>query len=145
MYGVPLGRGETVEALEARPPVVVYLAGPVTAATEEATRDNLGRFWWMDRRLRALGYVVLGTHGLPGGLGEDFYMRVAMEMVHRADVVGVLPGWVESQGANAEVALAEKLGTPWVLAEGLTTTEPASAADVQALVDTIRGSEGVAA
>jgi len=54
----------------------------------------------------------LNPASLPDGWHYDEYMEHCMLMVRRADVLVMLPCWVESPGAKAERAYAESLRRP---------------------------------
>lgn len=108
----------------------VYIAGPMRGIPQ----FNFPAFLKADRWLRALGYLTfnpaqhdLDLHGQEvmksetgnndeaeqrgfdlGKALRDDLTYIAME----ADAVCVLPGWENSSGANAEVALARALGKP---------------------------------
>lgn len=53
------------------------------------------------------------------------YMQLDMEMVLRADVIVLLPGWEDSEGARREVELGTWVGKSFMLArQKVATTEP---------------------
>jgi hypothetical protein len=97
----------------------VYLAGPMRGYPEY----NYPAFHTHAAELRALGYEVfnpaehdsLFKHG-----GIRMVMAFDTQMVCMwADMIAVLPGWEESLGAKAEVALAAAVGVPMVRVEVL--------------------------
>ncbi|TNL00064.1 hypothetical protein CYD30_29155 [Kosakonia cowanii] len=63
-------------------------------------------------RLRAQGYTVLSPAILPDGLTEPQYMQICLAMVQCAGEMYLLKGRENSHGAQAEYALARKLGLP---------------------------------
>jgi len=116
----------------------VYLAGPMRGYPD----FNFPAFHIGARRLRDLGYEVFspaerdieahgeGVNNSPTCNLDDvkdtgFSLRDALAadtqwISLRADAVVVLPGWQESKGAQAEVALARALGLPvWSVDEVL--------------------------
>lgn len=106
---------------------VVYLSGPMTGHPE----FNYPAFHVAAAALRAAGYVVyspaedaegnaIDRTGLTGhekavDIGFDLraaFADYARHITTDADAVAVLPGWLTSPGARAEVALAEALRLP---------------------------------
>lgn len=83
----------------------VYIAGPMTGIP----LFNRPAFNLEAYRLDHEGYAVLNPATLPDGLSQDQYMSICIPMLMAADVVVMLPGWLKSDGANAEHALAIKL------------------------------------
>lgn len=87
----------------------IYLAGPM------AGLPDFGRsaFWhinsfFMDKTWNPLPEVaVLNPAHLPLGLEVGEYMEVCLPMVKVANCLIMLPGWEDSKGANAELALAK--------------------------------------
>lgn len=101
----------------------VYLAGPMRGYPQY----NFPAFTAACRELRAAGYDVQSPHERDLGEGFDpgqslqgqgFDLRAAllwdMGAVLASDAVVVLPGWQDSKGATAEVALAVAADIPWV-------------------------------
>jgi hypothetical protein len=92
--------------------VILYIAGPMSGVEN----FNYPVFIAADERLRALGFGTLNpiiteaenTSGVPQPW--SWYMRRAIAMLVNADSVCLLPGWVDSPGAQLEVHVAEKLG-----------------------------------
>lgn len=101
----------------------LYLAGPMTGYP----RWNFDAFTAAARALREAGYDVASPHEVdlangfdPDAPVADFtredYARVLLEdlrvIAQDVDGVALLPGWLDSNGARAEVALADALGKP---------------------------------
>lgn len=86
--------------------MVVYLSGKMTG------EPDLGRalFNKAAKKLEAEGITVINPAMLPEGLKPEAYMPICLEMMRWADVVAMLPGWTESQGARLERAFAKYLG-----------------------------------
>jgi hypothetical protein len=127
----------TLEGLSALTPALrVYIAGPMRGIAE----FNFPAFHAAAANLRAAGYEVFSPaekdiehHGADISDGNDtgcleqasmqhgFSLRRALGddtkwICEKADVVAVLPGWENSKGAQAEVALARALGLQlWAL------------------------------
>lgn len=104
----------------------IYLAGPMTGLPNY----NFPAFDAAAAQLRALGHEVFSPaendrdngYDPTGSNGHDaaehgFDLRAALKddlswICDHAQAVALLPGWVRSKGANAEVALAVALGIP---------------------------------
>ncbi|MGL5224436.1 MAG: DUF4406 domain-containing protein [Aeromonas sp.] len=84
----------------------IYIAGPMTGLPD----FNRPAFFAADEVICAAGDVALNPAILPDGLTQAEYMAVCIEFVKMADVLVMLPGWQESNGAVAEYTLARKLG-----------------------------------
>ncbi|MFV0261365.1 MAG: DUF4406 domain-containing protein [Kluyvera sp.] len=84
----------------------IYIAGPMTGHFDY----NRPSFFRAEALLRVEGHIVLNPAALPGGLSQREYMLICTAMVHCADVLHMLDGWMHSEGARAEFALARKLG-----------------------------------
>lgn len=105
----------------AKRPMTVYLSGPMTGY------ENFNREAFDDAAtvLREQGYTVI----VPGD-GEEYddIELISMEVARQkrefflsrdidfiqevADVLVVLPGWMRSEGAKLEVAVAQAIGIP---------------------------------
>jgi nucleoside 2-deoxyribosyltransferase len=93
----------------------IYLAGPMRGVPE----SNFPMFDRAAERLREQGYEVFSpadhdreSDNLPG---PEFSIRKALAadtgwICRHADAIALLPGWENSRGAKAELALAEALG-----------------------------------
>lgn len=87
----------------------IYIAGPMTgldnynreafieAARQIATKTNL---------------IPVHTAWVRDGLDWEEYMELAQDMLSLCDLVCVLPGHMESKGAQIEVKLARDAGMP---------------------------------
>lgn len=101
--------------------MTVYLSGPMTGI------ENFNReaFDYAAGVLRKQGYTVI----VPGESEEyeewetailaigkkkrEFYLSRDIDYIQEtADVVVVLPGWQESEGAKLEVLVAQQIGVP---------------------------------
>lgn len=107
----------------------VYIAGPMRGYDQ----FNFPAFDDAADFLRTCGYEVISpaemdrelgfdeTKNSLEGLDLDDARKRDLEAVMLVDMVAVLPGWRQSKGARAEVALAEWRGIPVIDAN---TTEP---------------------
>ena len=89
--------------------LAVYLSGPMTGLP----KYNYPAFHNAARHLRAKGYFVYNpAESFDGDTTRprEDYMRKDIEMLLKADMVALLPGWERSKGAAVEIAVATSLG-----------------------------------
>lgn len=84
----------------------IYIAGPMSGI--EAM--NYPAFNAEATRLRALGFEVENPAENPDQDSWEAYMRVALRQMLTCDTVAMLPGWIDSRGANLELNVAQKVG-----------------------------------
>lgn len=102
--------------------VVVYLAGPISlgGTSDEATIAAFTAVFSREQqRLAAAGYDVLNPCECPPQDSWEGYMRHGITCVCRADIVAVLPRWLESRGAMLEAFVARQLGIPVLSVESV--------------------------
>lgn len=80
----------------------IYIAGPITG-----TFDYRKKFAKAERKLTAMGHIVLNPSFLPGGL--DDYMPICKAMLDQSDAVYFLCKSNASIGAKEEYSYARKL------------------------------------
>lgn len=82
--------------------VTVYLSGPMTG------KPDWGRaaFNAAEEKYRRLGYKVLNPAILPTDLRPEAYMPICLAMLREADMIVMLEGWENSQGARMEAMYA---------------------------------------
>jgi hypothetical protein len=80
----------------------LYLSGPMTGKPD-FNRPEFGR--WA-QKLRAKGYQVENPGELPPGLEWEEYMKIAKEALAGCDAVALLPGYLDSKGAQQELRWA---------------------------------------
>lgn len=83
----------------------LYIAGPMTGIEDW----NYPAFNKAQKQLEEAGYTVLNPARQPDGLEYAEYLQRALADVFECDAIALLPGWVGSPGARAEVALADAL------------------------------------
>lgn len=83
-----------------------YISGPMTGLTDL----NYPAFHAMEKLLRdSFGCNVLNPARHPSGLSYDEYMALAMSDLDRSDVIVLLDGWQNSNGAKMEFLKAYHL------------------------------------
>lgn len=97
---------------DARSRLIVYIAGPITGIPEK----NLPAFEKAEQDLVDAGYAVLNPRTLEATAPPDatyqWFLRKALGMLLMADVVALLDGWEESNGARLEQYVALTCGMP---------------------------------
>lgn len=93
---------------------VLYLCGKISGAEKMQNRRAMRM---MAQALTEKGFVVLHTADMPDGLPEHVYMLTGLGWIPHVTAVAQMPGWSESKGAQAEVALGRKLNKPLIHAE----------------------------
>ncbi|GKV89312.1 DUF4406 domain-containing protein [Pectobacterium carotovorum] len=84
----------------------IYISGPMTGIAD----FNRPAFNSVAEKITANGHAALNPAALPDGLEQSEYMLICMAMLQVADAILLLPEWEKSLGAQAEFALAQKLG-----------------------------------
>lgn len=90
----------------------IYLSGPCSGLPD----NNYPAFKAEAARLRALGLEVENPAENPEQDSWEAYMRVALRQMLTCDTVALLPGWINSRGANLERNVAQKVGMTIVAA-----------------------------
>lgn len=84
----------------------IYISGPMTGRKYyNHPAFMCASYYWQEE-----GFIVLNPATLPEGLEQSEYMDICMAMVRAADVIYMLHGYKESDGALAELTYAKKLG-----------------------------------
>lgn len=94
---------------------VIYVAGPYRDERGAwYIRQNIRRAEDVAARLWQMGYAVLTPHLntalMDGLLPDEAWLAGGMELLSRADILVLVPGWDLSAGAVAERIAAEKMG-----------------------------------
>ena len=91
---------------------VVYLAGPMSGYEDY----NFPAFNAAAEKLRSMGFVVINPAETAGGcatLPRASYFRYDFSVINAlCDAIVVLPGWDQSQGAQAESIITTEIGLP---------------------------------
>ncbi len=86
--------------------MIIYICGPMTGIKD----FNRPAFNITAALLEDGGDVAINPAVLPSGLSQFQYMDICMAMLRSAEAIFLLKGWELSAGAQAEYALAHKLG-----------------------------------
>ena len=93
---------------------LAYVAGPYRAPTAAQRQDNIHRARKAAEALWKRGYAVLCPHlnsaNMDGLVDDEIFLQGCLEMVRRCDLVWLLPGWRESEGAVRELEEAKWFG-----------------------------------
>jgi len=95
---------------------IAYIAGPYRSKTEWDLVQNIRCAEAVAIKYWMLGYATICPHkntahlGGVNGIDDSVWLEGDLEMLRRSDVVVMLPTWKNSQGATAELELAQKLG-----------------------------------
>jgi hypothetical protein len=99
---------------------VLFLAGPYRDPRgPHFIRENIERARAAAVHYWQRGFTVftphLNSYLMDGAAPDEAFIRGALEILRRCDIVVMLPGWQRSAGALAEHALAQELGMEvWV-------------------------------
>lgn len=77
---------------------VIYLAGKMSGLPDYGR----GQFYKAEAVLRAQGNTVLNPACLPTDLPDTAYIPICLAMLDQCDIVLMLPGWEDSEGAKIE-------------------------------------------
>ena len=93
---------------------IIYVAGPYRCPIKRGRQYNINRALAASQKLWDLGYVAFCPHSNSAHFtGEDWwYLRGYLEVLSRCDAIYVLKGSQNSEGTQAEIAAAKRLGLP---------------------------------
>lgn len=101
---------------------LIYLASPYTHddpwVRQERYERALDALTYLLRQDKFVYSPIVHSHHADGRLrgtkDHDFWMRQAIEMLHRCDAMTVLmlDGWKLSKGVAEEIVVASRLGIP---------------------------------
>ncbi len=96
----------------------LYLSGKMTGAPDL----NFPLFYREANRLRAMGYEVVNPAELNPDPNTPWHqcMRNDLKALLDCDVIVMLPGWVDSQGAHLELNIAHRVGILILMAAEVT-------------------------
>lgn len=86
--------------------MIIYICGPMTGIKD----FNRQAFNITAVLLEDGGDVAINPAVLPSGLSQFQYMDICLAMLRSAEAIFLLKDWSLSSGAQAEYALAKKLG-----------------------------------
>ena len=95
---------------------VAYVAGPYRAENNWLLEQNVRAAEEMGLKLATRGLASIVPHTMSryfhGTLTETYWLAATQELVKRCDIMLVLPGWENSSGTLAEIALAKTIQMP---------------------------------
>jgi hypothetical protein len=95
---------------------VAYIAGPFTGETAWDIECNVRRAEELALEVAKMGVMPLCPHTntrfFHGQIHEAFWYEGTAELLRRCDIMITVPGWEKSNGARAEVGLANELEIP---------------------------------
>ena len=91
--------------------MIVYLSGPISGDPDfREAFANAKKDLEEEGVYEVINPAVLVDLAPPGVLGYEDYMSMDEDMICKADVLVLLPGWQKSPGCNRELGFAEALG-----------------------------------
>ena len=95
---------------------VVYIAGPFRGPDAWTIECNIRRAETLALEVWRAGFAVICPHTntrfFHEAAPDSVWLEGDIEILHRCDAVLVTPDWAMSQGAMAEVAIAQKAEIP---------------------------------
>jgi hypothetical protein len=114
--------------------LVIYIAGPYRAATQEDIDANVQRAAAVGQELLRRGHVVVCPHTMTHnwdqgtGIADETFLETDLVLLSRCDAICMVEGWHHSAGARDELRAAHARGllvfvraadVPWAEAESL--------------------------
>lgn len=97
---------------------LVYLAGPYKAETSQAITHNILKAKDYAITLWQRGYAVICPHMNSAHFGvhvdESVFLEAGILMLSRCDAIAVMPNSEASEGTQAEIAEAKRLGMEFI-------------------------------
>lgn len=88
--------------------VKAYISGPISKDLDGYKE----KFAEAAKVVENCGCVPLNPAILPQGMSQHDYMRICMAMLDVSDLIIMLDGWEDSEGAVIERKYAKKIGLP---------------------------------
>ena len=93
---------------------LAYVSGPYGAPTAYGVAQNIAKAERVGARLWQKGYAVIIPHKnsafMDGVVSRDQFLLGDFEIIKRCDLVVMIPGWQQSEGAVWEYEVAKKYG-----------------------------------
>lgn len=86
----------------------VFISGPVSSRPDTYKAE----FAAAADLVEHCGFIPLNPATLPVGMEQGDYMRITLAMLETSDMVLMLDGWEQSDGANLEAGFAEYIKKP---------------------------------
>lgn len=86
----------------------VFISGPISSKLDTYQADFTAAAQLVERA----GFIAINPATLPIGMDPADYMRITMAMLDSADMVLLLDGWTESDGAQLEAGYADYIKKP---------------------------------
>lgn len=89
--------------------LVIYIAGPYRAATQDGIDANVQRAAAVGQELLRRGHVVLCPHTMTHnwdqgtGIADEVFLETDLVLLSRCDAICMVEGWDRSVGARAEL------------------------------------------
>jgi hypothetical protein len=101
---------------------VAYIAGPYRAATVHGMHRNIDKAAEVALKYWKLGYAVICPHKntafFDGECPDNVWLNGDLELLRRSDLVVMVPGWEQSEGARVERLAAVEAGIPIIYDTG---------------------------
>lgn len=97
---------------------LIYIAGSYSAETREERDQNIAVAEAMAQVLLAHGYAVICPHTMTHGwedapnLTREDFIQNDLRIMENCDMVFLVDGWQDSEGARREMKRAMELGIP---------------------------------
>lgn len=95
---------------------IAYIAGAYSGATPEEVDLNIAAAKHIGTLVARLGFGVIIPHCNSAGMervapdiSKDFWLKSDIEIMKRCDLVVMVPGWENSEGAKEEYRIAQSL------------------------------------
>lgn len=96
--------------------MIVYVAGPYTAADSWRREENIRRAEELSLEVLRIGHYPICPHTMSrfffGQVPEAVAIAWGLDLVRVSEALLLVSGWQDSAGTRTEIELARKLGLP---------------------------------